>query len=1418
MSIFKQFDISDVFNEIKDPLFIIDSEEVIFCNKYFTEQYKPIGDSWRALFASEEIEELLDIFFNGGVAPTKHLYKPLPDKEGNLRGIEWAFINLPSSYSDRFMIVRGHEVSNPRIAEKEPELLHSQVDFYKALHYVQGIISNSHDLTSILDENGKFKFISAIASERLGFPAKDLLGKSIWSFMDSGDLKVVKGDLEEVFQTKGELTIDLWFLNKHGKKIYLESYAKNLLDDPIVNGVLLSSRDITEYVQADQALERRLKSENFLSQISVILLKSRSKSMGDLFQESLQYLIEYVQARYAQILVSNLDTQRLEMLSEAGSFPESSVKLSLRLLVRENLEALKDSTVISTLLKGLQVSLIPMFANQQLRGVIVLCPQGEKIENEDVRALRQLADMLAGTYDNYSLTQRMERNEKLLATTELLSKSGSWRFSTSKQRFYISPGLSRLFGFEGDLDSADFATLVYKIDKSTRVEFVSKLKLAINEGVKSSGDFEITSAEGKTSYIHFEIDAEQNHLTKTIEVFGFCNDVTHKRASEEYLKLQSQILAQVSDPILVTDLGLHVIYKNEAAESIWGSKGDLEGKPYLTNLIQILFKENESLPDLVGALVNGHIWKNVRYIENGPQSSPFEISIKSIQSELGDRIGYSFIMRDLSDKYESEKIARKAQLIVENSPAVLFSVKPERNFEISYISENISQYGYSAEHLLGKSLLELLHPEDVAKIQEYTSKLESDSNIPSFSGEYRIMKPDGTFTWVEDRTVDIREDADRIILHQGYFQDITDRKRLEELRREKDKQYRILASNIPKTNVFLLDGDRRYILAEGTNFDFWNLSPEDFEGKLITEASVTGASNLAPILDRVYFKREIVETEFPFKDRHYHRTLRPIIENDEVKFVLSLVRDITDEFEAKENLVYSEEKYRSLVEESTEIIFSLTETFELYYVSPNVQQFLGYEAEEVIGTSIFQYLNPEDLSVFNDMLSDSKKFLQENQFLEFRLMHKNGQFRVFNSNGRLVPGKGGEGNFYTGIARDISELKQAQKDLYKAKENAEQALKAKSQFLSVMTHEIRTPMNAVIGLAHFLMEEDPRPDQMENLQTLQFSAENLMGLINDILDFSKIESGKVSLEHVPFDLRLSMNRIVHTHSFQAKEKNLKVLALIDDKIPRQVVGDPVRIGQIINNLLSNAIKFTEKGQIEIKLELVDAWKAGLKIRFSVKDSGIGIPESKIPTIFEAFTQASSSITRKFGGTGLGLTIVNKLLELHESKIDVHSSLGVGTTFKFELKFRKVDDSVGQESKKEMNTAKALPQASILVAEDNMVNQILIKKFLKKWNSGNLVVTSNGQEAIDVFEQEKFDIVLLDIQMPVLDGFSTARLIREHADDDKKNVPILLLSAASYHEISEEMMEIGINDFVPKPFTPETLYEKLTEYLHTKDQN
>ncbi|WPR77581.1 PAS domain-containing hybrid sensor histidine kinase/response regulator [Algoriphagus sp. NG3] len=520
----------------------------------------------------------------------------------------------------------------------------------------------------------------------------------------------------------------------------------------------------------------------------------------------------------------------------------------------------------------------------------------------------------------------------------------------------------------------------------------------------------------------------------------------------------------------------------------------------------------------------------------------------------------------------------------------------------------------------------------------------------------------------------------------------------------------------------------------------------------------------------------------------------------------------------KNEILHSEEKYRTLVEESTEIIYSVSDTLMVFYISPNVKQFLGYDADEFIGTSVLDYLNPADLDVFYSMVGEISDFLKENQYLEFRVKHKNGQYRVFSSHGRMVHEKEVDKRFYTGIARDITLLKQTQRELLKAKEKAEEASQIKSQFLSIMSHEIKTPMHAVIGLVYLLMEENPRLDQLENLKSLRFSAENLMGLINEHLDFSKIEAGKIELERAPVGLRDLIEQIVHSHSYKAKDKGLNLLTEIGDNVPAVVIGDSVRLSQILNNLLSNAIKFTERGFVRVVVKVISCSQENYIINFKVEDTGIGIPSDKLNDIFEAFTQAASDTTRKYGGTGLGLTIVKNLVRLYGSEINVTSTLDKGTIFDFTLSLVGMD-SYNNEPNSQVEVGRAsLHDAKVLLAEDNLVNQILIKKFFKLWRVGKLVVASNGQEAIDEFQNDDFDLVLLDIQMPVLDGFAVAKFIRASMDPGKVQTPILMLSATSYQEIKTELELNRINGFVGKPFDPDLLYSKLIEQLNSKDGN
>jgi len=395
--------------------------------------------------------------------------------------------------------------------------------------------------------------------------------------------------------------------------------------------------------------------------------------------------------------------------------------------------------------------------------------------------------------------------------------------------------------------------------------------------------------------------------------------------------------------------------------------------------------------------------------------------------------------------------------------------------------------------------------------------------------------------------------------------------------------------------------------------------------------------------------------------------------------------------------------------------------------------------------------------------------------------------------------------------RQLKKMEAEQQQLILEKEIAEGTAKARSEFLSTMSHEIRTPMNAVIGMSHILLQEDPREEQIPNLKILKFSAENLLSLINDILDYNKLESGKLNFERTNFSLKDTANSITHSLKVKARENNNDIVVNMGENVPEHVVGDPTRLAQVLNNLLSNAVKFTENGQVTLDIQLQKEEGDDLLLDFAIKDTGIGIPEDKLEHIFESFTQACSSTTRKFGGTGLGLAIIKKILEHQDSQINVKSTIGEGSTFYFTLRLAK-GVAPSEQAAEENEEMQSLSGTKVLLVEDNKINQVIANRFLKKWDI-QYDVADNGAIALEKVQHNDYDVILMDLQMPTMDGYTATAKIRNLPESKYQDLPIIALTASAMLEERNRVYTVGMNDYVTKPFNPIELYSAINKHVN-----
>ncbi|MCX5753046.1 MAG: PAS domain S-box protein, partial [Candidatus Krumholzibacteria bacterium] len=846
--------------------------------------------------------------------------------------------------------------------------------------------------------------------------------------------------------------------------------------------------------------------------------------------------------------------------------------------------------------------------------------------------------------------------------------------------------------------------------------------------------------------------------------------ITERKRMEEALyraKDYAENLIRTANAIaVVLDANGSIQVFNEAAERITGySLAELKDRSWFETLVP-----KDRYPD---------VWESFARLPSGNLPKNFENPILTKSGEeryivwqnneirdQGKIVGTISFGIDITDRKHAEEAERRDkafldQLIETAREGIVVCDNEGHVLRIN--DEFMRLFGFLRHEALGRVIDDLVAPDDLRdSAYAITGDVASGNRI---NFETRRRRKDGSIIDVSVIASPIVIDGEQVAVY-AIYRDITDRKRAEEAER-RDKAFLDQLIATASEGIVVHDNDGRVLRINDEFQRLFGYSRDEAVGRLIDDLVAPDElrDRANELTGEVAHGRRInFETRRRRKDGSTIEVsviASPIVIDGEQVAVYAIYRDITDRKRTEEALRISEEKYRRITESTSDVIFQVDAEIHLTYVSPQVSHF-GYTPDELASRDMLEFVHPDDraevVRSFRETMTTGVETMSR-----FRVLDKNGAATWIEENGHVLRDDSGNPVGYTGILRDLSERIEAEKELWQAKEEAEQANKAKSQFIANVSHEIRTPMNAIIGFTDMMMEDDLTNEQREHAEIVKMSADALLSLINDVLDFSKIEAGKLELENVPFEPDRIAHEVCQLICSDIASKRIELLCNIDERVPSEVRGDPFRFRQVLTNLLTNASKFTETGEIELAMNAEQFEEDRFKLHVTVRDTGISIPGDKLSLIFAPFRQADESTTRKHGGTGLGLTICKETANLLGGDVWAESTEGAGSTFHFTAWLGKSGDAPCDR----LDTG-PLPVKKLLVVDDNgRALDVITRMFV---SLGQQVVSRNDcagaiealREALDT--GSPFDIVILDATMVTDDGCGTIAELRRLCGD------------------------------------------------------
>jgi PAS domain S-box-containing protein len=915
-------------------------------------------------------------------------------------------------------------------------------------------------------------------------------------------------------------------------------------------------------------------------------------------------------------------------------------------------------------------------------------------------------------------------------------------------------------------------------------------------------------------------DNTYSFVVKPLPEHGYYNiygrNITEQKKNEEQMKRLALMASANEDGVLFTNPKGRIIYANEGYLKLTGFEiHEVLGRTP-TDVGKNALSDKNAMKTLTEAIIRKKSF-DVEIIHSRKDGSWFWSKCKGQPNfnEKGQVIHFFGTVEDITLEKESEiQLNILSSIAAENTNGVVISDKEGKVEWANKSFERIT--GYSLNELKGRKPGKYLQGKDTnPETVDYLRK-QIHAGEP-FVCEILNYHKTGRPYWLRIQGQALKDKEGQIVKYFAIEEDITSEKETQQKLKEFDSRVR---------QVIELIGDNFWEY----NFDNQELYFSNPQNLFIGNSFDDGIDNLDKWLDWVHHddKHILTDTLEKYSTRKIdHHILEYRMVKDDGSIIWILDRgvvikkdmegtplkivgthsDLTQNKNAEEAIRRKEEKYRNIIANINLGLLEVDNEEKIQYANQQFCIMSGYDLDEILGKKASEiFAREESRELINNKNELRKKNIAD--AYEVSVKNKTGEHKWWLISG--APNYNDEGELIgsIGIHLDITENKRLELELIEAKNNAEASTRAKETFLANMSHEIRTPMNAIMGMSNQLAKTNLGKDQQFFLQTIQSASDNLLIIINDILDLSKIEAGKLTIENIGFEPLKIVKGVMQVMIYKAEEKGILFTnSFCDRNLSPVLIGDPYRLNQVLLNLVSNAIKFTEKGHVDITCEILEDNSSSQKIKVKVKDTGIGMDKSFVKQMFDKFSQEYKSGIRNFGGTGLGMSISKELIELMGGEISVESKKGEGTTISFILELLKGDISDLRQKEETKISSDFLKGRKIVVADDNEHNRLVASVILQNYGA-DIIEAVNGEEALFAANNNKADLILMDIQMPVLNGFEATRILREKGD----TIPIIALTANAIKGENIKCIEAGMNDYISKPFKEEVFLNTIASWL------